>query len=68
MMLLIDIFLLLAAAYLLGGVLFAGYFYWRGAQRIDDGTAGTPWHFKAIIFPGVVLFWLPLLTKLLKKS
>lgn len=64
----INIFLTGLALYLMVGVLFSVYFYAKGAAKIDEGTAGTPWHFKLIIFPGVVLFWSVLLIKLMKKS
>ena len=67
MMLLIDIFLLTLVLYLLIGLLFSVYFYTKGARQIDEGTQNTPWHFKAIIFPGVVLFWSVLLFKLIRK-
>ncbi len=67
MMLFVDIVLMLALAYLVAGLAFAAYFYWRGAEQLDEGTAGTPWHFKAIIFPGLVLFWLVLFLKLVRK-
>lgn len=66
-MIVADVFLIVLAIYLIFGVVFSFYFYLKGASKIDEGTAGTPWHFKLIIFPGVVLFWSVLLTKALKK-
>lgn len=63
---LIDILLLVGLIYILLGILFSVYFYATGARKIDEGTAGTPWHFKLIIFPGVILFWSVLLTKTLR--
>ncbi len=68
MILVIDIFLFAMLAYVALGVVFSGYFYLGGAKRIDEGTQGTPWHFKAIIYPGVVLFWLPLFVKIFRKQ
>ena len=68
MILAIDIFLVLIAAYMILGLLFSIYFYVSGAAKIDEGTKETPWHFKLIIFPGVVLFWSVLLVKLIRKS
>ena len=68
MVLIIDLLLIAALAYLILGLVYAVYFYTKGAARIDEGTQGTPWHFKLIIFPGVVLFWAVLLTKSLKSS
>ena len=66
MIIAVDIFLTLLTAYLVLGLLFSIYFYLGGAVRIDEGTKGTPWHFKLIIFPGVVLFWSILLVKALR--
>ncbi len=62
----INIVLNLGGVYLVAGLLFAVFFYLKAAATLDAGTEGTPWHFKLIIFPGVVLFWLPLLIKYLK--
>ena len=64
---LIDILLGAMALYLLLGVVFSFYFYMKAAAKIDEGTSGTPWHFKVIIFPGVVLFWSVLFIKLIRK-
>ncbi|MBC6426251.1 MAG: hypothetical protein GDA51_07235 [Ekhidna sp.] len=68
MTVIIDIFLGTLVIYLIIGVLFSIYFYAKGSVRIDEGVKGTPWHFKLIIFPGVVLFWSVLVRKLMKKS
>ena len=64
----IDIVLGAMALYLAIGLLFSIYFYAGGAAKMDEGAKGTPWHFKLIIFPGVVLFWSVLILKLKKKS
>ena len=64
----VDIFLWALLLYLLAGVVFSVFFYLRGAQRLDAGTKDTPWHFKLIIFPGVVLFWIVLFTKLVRNN
>ena len=68
MMVVVDIFLGLVAVYLVVGILFSIYFYAGGGEKIDEGMKGTPWHFKLIIFPGIVLFWSVLLKKLIKRS
>ena len=65
---LVDILLWSMLLYLLMGLAFSVFFYVRGGAMIDEGTKGTPWHFKLIIFPGVVLFWSVLFIKLIKKS
>ena len=66
MIIIIDIFLVSLSIYLIAGLLFSVFFYTKGAKKIDEGTIGTPWHFKLIIFPGVVLLWPALLNKLIK--
>ncbi|WP_421765597.1 hypothetical protein [Ekhidna sp.] len=63
----IDAFLGILALYLILGLAFSIYFYARGASKIDEGTKGTPWHFKLIILPGVVLLWPSLFIKLFKR-
>ena len=63
MALVIDIFLLVLLVYLVLGILYSVWFYWKDAPVIDAGTQQTPWHFKAIIYPGVVLFWVILFRK-----
>ena len=68
MMMVVDIFLGALAVYLAIGILFSIYFYLKGSSKIDEGVKGTPWHFKLIIFPGVVLFWSVLLRKLMRRS
>ncbi|MEL6559985.1 MAG: hypothetical protein AAFQ94_17480 [Bacteroidota bacterium] len=65
--LIVDVFLWSLASYLVAGLVFATYFLVKGAPLIDEGTRDTPWHFKAIILPGVILLWVVLLMKLMKK-
>lgn len=50
----------LAVAYGGLGLIFAAAFVRRGVERLDPGARGASWAFRAIIVPGVVLFW-PLL-------
>ncbi|MEM7299239.1 MAG: hypothetical protein AAF391_13355 [Bacteroidota bacterium] len=64
----LNIFLTALTIYLILGLLFSVYFYWKGASLIDQGTKDSPWHFKLIIFPGVVLLWVALFAKLIKKN
>lgn len=65
--LIVDAFLILLGAYLVLGILFSFYFLTKGMVKLDEGTKGTPWHFKALIWPGTVLMWAVLLTRILKK-
>lgn len=68
MELIIDLILWTLAIYLIAGLAFAVFFLIKGAALIDDGTRNTPWHFKAIILPGVILLWIVLFMKLMKKK
>lgn len=42
------------------GVVHGVAFVARGVTRLDANAVGTGWGFRALIFPGSVLFW-PLL-------
>ena len=66
--LVVDIVLFSMAVYLVIGLLFSIYFYTRAGVKIDEGMKDTPWHFKLLIFPGVVLFWSVLILKLKKQK
>ena len=50
----------LAETYILAGAAFAPPFLVRGLTRIDPMAIGAPWTFRALIAPGVIVFW-PLL-------
>ena len=62
------IILLLAAAYLLMGLLFVIPFVIKGVTRIDEGASGSGWGFRLIIIPGTMVFWPLLLKKWVKKT
>lgn len=68
MTLIVDIILNFLGLYLVFGVIFSVYFYVKGGVKLDEGMIGTPWHFKLIIFPGLVLFWSVLFLRLMKKD
>ncbi|HYF33026.1 MAG TPA: hypothetical protein VD993_18000 [Chitinophagaceae bacterium] len=61
-MTIITVILLIAAAYLAAGLVFAVPFVLKGVTRVDEGAAGSGWGFRIIIIPGTVVFW-PLLLK-----
>jgi hypothetical protein len=44
------------------GAQFALAFVVAGAARVDARAAGAGWGFRALIFPGTILFW-PLLAR-----
>ena len=54
------IFLILLAAYLGCGCLFAMVFVRSGARRLDPHAAQGTWGFRLLIFPGAAALW-PLL-------
>lgn len=62
----VSILLLIAAAYLLAGLLFAIPFVIKGVTRIDEGAHGSKWGFRIIIIPGTIVFWPVLLKKWIK--
>ncbi len=61
---LVDIFFI----YLALGLLFALWFVFAGASRLDKGVSQAPWHFRLMILPGSILLWLPLLVKLIRQK
>ena len=64
----VEILLIIAAIYLLGGVLFVIAFLMNGLEKIDEGAHGSTIGFKIIIIPGVIVFWPVLLSKWMKKT
>ena len=57
---------MMAALYLVAGVLFAFFFLIKGIQKVDTAAYGSGWGFRLIILPGVITFWPVLLTKWIK--
>ena len=64
----VEILLIIAAIYLLGGVLFVIPFLMNGLEKIDEGAHGSTIGFKIIIIPGVIVFWPVLLSKWMKSN
>ena len=64
----VEILLIIAAIYLLGGVLFVIPFLMNGLEKIDEGAHGSTIGFKIIIIPGVIVFWPVLLRKWVKSN
>lgn len=54
---LITILLLLAAVYLLAGVVFAIIFLLKGLEVLDEAAIGSTPGFKIIILPGCIVLW-----------
>ncbi|MES1223279.1 MAG: hypothetical protein ABUT20_47735 [Bacteroidota bacterium] len=59
----VEIFLIVVAAYLILGLLFAIPFIVKGVTIIDEGAHGSSVGFRIIIIPGVIVFWPFLLKK-----
>jgi hypothetical protein len=62
----VEILLIIAAIYLLAGVLFVIPFLMKGLTKVDEGAHGSTIGFKIIIIPGVIVFWPVLLSKWMK--
>lgn len=58
-----QVLLILVAAYLAAGVLFAVVFLARGIHRVDHATQGAPLGFYLLVFPGVTALWPLMLLK-----
>jgi hypothetical protein len=56
-MMILEIVLELAYAYLACGCLFAIPFLWKGLGRIDEGARGAGISFRFMILPGTILLW-----------
>ena len=66
MELIIDIFLNALGIYFLTGLLFGLYFIFIGATKIDPLMSETKKRVRILLFPGVVVTWLFLISKLSK--
>ena len=64
----VEILLIIAAIYLVLGVLFVIPFLMKGLNKVDEGANGSTIGFKIIIIPGVIVFWPVLLSKWMKKT
>jgi hypothetical protein len=57
MELIISLILSIVGIYLVIGFIFSIIFIWKGLEKVDDGIHGSPWLVKALIFPGMIIFW-----------
>ena len=64
----INIFLLLLAAYVIIGLLFAVYFFFKGAAKIDPLINDSSWKVRLLLIPGAIATWIFLLPKLMKNK
>jgi hypothetical protein len=56
----------LLGIYAAAGAVFATLFLWRWVARLDPAAAHATWGFRALVFPGVVLFWPVFAARLLR--
>ena len=54
--------LIVLTFYLCAGAIFGIAFVWRGVDRIDPATHGTPAMFRLLILPGAIALW-PMLAR-----
>ncbi|MEM7001008.1 MAG: hypothetical protein AAF529_09480 [Pseudomonadota bacterium] len=52
----------LLLAYLVGGLLFGGWFFINGHVRLDPSSQNAAWHTRLLWVPGAILLW-PFLVK-----
>lgn len=64
----IHIFLLLLAIYILIGMLFAIYFFFKGAFLIDNLITESKWTMRLLLLPGAIGLWPILLLKITNRS
>ena len=68
MMLTVGVFALVGGlAYLGLGVLVASWLIWKGLAKLDSAATNSPWPFRAIIVPGLVVLWPVVLSKSLSR-
>jgi hypothetical protein len=64
----VEIILLVVAAYLAVGVVFVIPFLVKGLTKVNSSAQGGTIGFKIIIIPGVIVFWPVLLSKWVKAN
>lgn len=68
MELLIQLFLGFLGTYTAIGVLFALYFFFKGAFKIDPLIGESKWTVRLLLVPGAIGLWPLLLSKIMNKS
>ena len=58
----VSIAFIIAAIYIVCGIIFYVAFITKGIEKVDASAHGATWGFKLIIIPGVIALW-PLLLK-----
>ncbi len=60
--------LMVVAAYLAIGLVWAVFFVTRGVATVDHAAQGAPWRFRILILPGSAALWPALLARWLRES
>ena len=68
MLLVINIFLAILGSYFSIGLLFGLYFLFKGAPKIDPLMADSKKKVRVLLFPGIVITWPFLISKLFKSK
>jgi len=68
MVTIINVFLNILGIYFLIGLLFGIYFLFKGATKIDSLMADSKKKVRVLLFPGVVVTWPFLISKLFKSK
>jgi hypothetical protein len=58
-----EVILLIAVAYVLCGLAVGVPFVLRGVERVDEAARGAPLGFRLLILPGTVALWPLMVTK-----
>jgi len=68
MLTIINIFLTILGIYFLIGLLFGVYFLFKGATKMDPLLANSKKKVRFLLFPGVIVIWPVLISKLFKSK
>ena len=60
--------LMVTAAYLVAGTVFALYFVTIGVMKLDKAARGTSIFFRLLISPGTIVLWPYLMSRLVRGS
>lgn len=53
----VIILLRIVLLYIVAGIVFALFFLWRGAERLDESARNASWKTKILWLPATVLLW-----------
>jgi hypothetical protein len=68
MLIVINILLILIAIYFGFGLIFAIYFFLKGAEKIDPLLKDSKWTVRLLLIPGAMVIWVLWVPKLFRKN